>query len=344
MILFSIETNANFYEEPVVVARISNVLARFGLTAQERVKIVRKPNVDSTVLRVSTFEAGEVMLRGASGVLAKAIEAQCQVLAHLHEVRTIRPLMTSEGVHVVTDGDLAWIAYPRVAGTLLDPARHDLSATFECALGLLRSMDSVDPEAFHGLPSLNTLKDLDVTLLLSMLRSEFWTVSGLEKNVSEAVREILTTHRAWLSDSVLRAASLRTGANRRLVHNDLQHANVIVTNDGPVFIDIEDVCVGDPVLAAAHCAFKFARHAAFCDPKALPRAKMLFAQFIGLFEREPMATRADLRVAASRRIWNDISIIVESCAAGDCRWLYDLEKKLCNALELGVLEGELEWT
>ncbi|MGP9820422.1 hypothetical protein ACTZWW_10435 [Salinarimonas sp. NSM] len=344
MTLFSIETNAAFPEEPARLPELAGILGAFGLTLRGAPRTVRKANVASTVVRCDSVERGEVMVRGAEGALADAIEAQCRAVAAVAHAAVVRPLVSLRGGHVVVDGGRAWIAYPRIAGEVLDPLRHDPVRAFDAGLVLLRELGALDDDVLRGMPRLSGGGDLPQEQLSLLLRESFWGGSELAAHVSATTRACLVENAALLARSIDRAAAYRPPVQARAIHNDMQHANIIVSPEGPVFIDIEDVGIGDATLAVGHCAFKIARHAAFLDRRALPRARQMFAGFVARCASEPSLDPHQVRVAAARRIWNDVALIVGAHASGRDDWLYDLEKKLCNALELAVLEGELTWT
>jgi aminoglycoside phosphotransferase (APT) family kinase protein len=130
-----------------------------------------------------------------------------------------------------------------------------------------------------------------------------------------------------------------------VVHNDLQHANILINKAKPYFLDLEDLCLGSPNLAAAHCIFKLLRHAVFGGARLgdmQAAADKLPALLCA--HRCWSADQSSLRAHMAYRIWADIDLICQVHLKGNSSYLYDLEKKICNLFELDLLLGESKWT
>ncbi|MEZ5660028.1 MAG: aminoglycoside phosphotransferase family protein [Burkholderiaceae bacterium] len=77
------------------------------------------------------------------------------------------------------------------------------------------------------------------------------------------------------------ALSVRTGAQRRaMIHGDISPKNILVGANGPVFLDAECACIGDPAFDLAFCLNHLMLKCLWCPPAA----EALLAAFSTLTE------------------------------------------------------------
>jgi len=342
--LYRIETNVGFTWGPVAASpEIETAAASFGLAPGGLVE-VQKRNRGSRILRVAG--PPETVLRRVPVEGAAAMEAQCAIVAALPEgAGMLRPLARSapgEGAFVAAVGDGAWMAYRSLPGDTYagqDPARVvgracallDALEAFEAPRGAAtdRARGAL-PTAQHrpsrwedfmrALVSGRALAELPPGTLADE------TVRALARTGDELVR------------LAARLAALDLGPGRRLVHNDLQHANVLVSGSDVSFLDLEDVGFEHRLVSRGHAVFKLLRHAVFlgvATPNAVRR------------EMAPAAiahagcSRAELVDFGAYRIVSDVfEIAALALERGNPGALYDLEKKIHNLYELYELLGD----
>ena len=123
-----------------------------------------------------------------------------------------------------------------------------------------------------------------------------------------------------------------------LVHNDLNHANILINNDLINFIDLEDICWSNKKVAFCHFIFKNLRHMIYSNNflldgeiveilgKIMP---LIYSSKIGITSSKQFFEYAILR------IFSDLSLITDYYyLKNDPKFMYDFEKKIHNLFEL----------
>ena len=124
----------------------------------------------------------------------------------------------------------------------------------------------------------------------------------------------------------------------QLVHNDLNHSNIIIEKNNAKFIDIEDICYDYLQQAIAHLFFKVTRHSIYnrkisiynLKKNYLPKIiKMLLNDF------KFYKSKFELYQFCILRILSDIAEIIKLYKfKKDNKYMYDIEKKIHNLFEV----------
>lgn len=338
--LYEIETNVGFELEPQDPAAVVTVATAFGRPGAARAWRVRKRNPSSDMFRVEG-PSWVTMVRAADDSEAQVIERQCRVARALPtDTRLVRPLTTADGACCLVRDGRAWTAYDAVDGDVYDgrqPPVEDVGAAAVELLGALRRLPQ-DQAASDGLPR-------------PVHRPERWTAfaadlcsGGLDLPVPLAAgTERLLRERGAVVERVAAGCAELATDPAALVHNDLQHANVLSTGASVRFVDLEDIVRESPAVAAGHAVFKLLRHAVRAGARSLevvrtqawPALAASAAGALGL--PDP----ADVARGGARRIVSDIfEIHAWYVERDDPSQLYDLEKRLHNLFELVEMTGD----
>jgi hypothetical protein len=333
--LYTIETNDEFPLEAVDVSLLRSVAAAFGASQLTNATRVRKRNPGSTIYRVEASPA-PLMLRAISADLAELTERQCELVFDLPFEDIIKPCRSATGFTVSKD-NLCWMAYPALDGTLFDGRNCSVERAVEKAIGLLdvlgqnawtsslvkvRHRPDYWPDTMKMLcDPLRLCGDPAIAAALSPPMVEF-----IGRKAEELVR--------WAEE----ARDLDGQRSLVVVHNDLQHANVLVAAGQPRFLDVEDIMYEDPRIALGHAAFKLARHAIFTGATTAEDIRKVFVPWL---RTRIAGTRYHPFLPFARfRILSDIAEIVLWCQERrHPSQLYDLEKRLANIFELDDLFG-----
>ena len=90
-----------------------------------------------------------------------------------------------------------------------------------------------------------------------------FTARDRRRELSTAMVDTIRENRATLLDWAYAVRGIAGGSTACAVHNDLNHANVLIAGGCPCFLDLEDIVREDPRVAFGHAAFKVARHAVY---------------------------------------------------------------------------------
>ena len=342
--LFTIEPNTGFGREPADrVKGLAAAADAFGLGRISNPRRIVKPSQTSSIFEIESETAGPVMMRRSDSREAEALAAQCAVAARIASGLFVRPMAARDGGYVFRAGDAAWIAYPRMAGDAYDggncPPGRLFDAVFAFESAVAATMDSLEPAQRNALPR--------VARRTSDWPSFFDRLSGGEDGLDAALaelgpttRELLGENGAFLQDAVQRAINCSARGEPVLVHNDLNHANVLVGADSVSFLDLEDIAFELPEVSLVHAVFKLLRHGVFAGHVRANAAGEAVPALIERLAAEGYAVgdRSDMFDYGALRILSEIRMICRYVLEDRDRSLvYDLEKKIHNLFELWII-------
>ena len=344
--LYRIETNDAFPLEPVTADAVNPVLERWEFGPAISVHAVGKRNTASAMYRVIGAD-GTFMLRRVDAGLADATEVQCRIATAVRSVRFVRPLECSGGGHVVVDRGAAWCLYPALRGEIFQGEAEMIGplmegvAAFQDELGALAA-DLAEADR-AALPHVTHRPERWPAFFAVLVDPSQWGKwPHLDESLSPGTRRLLESRApsvVALSNEVQRP----TVDEPRLVHNDLQHANVLVDRGSVAFLDLEDVCWERRGIATAHAAFKLVRHCVYRGAASSESASAALGAALegSLRETWQPPRRHAFTLDAAFRIMSDIyEINAWTVERGDPSQLYDLEKRIHNLFELMDLVGE----
>jgi hypothetical protein len=334
-VLYTIETNVSFPAETADTALVCAVAAEFGVPRPMSVTQVMKRNVASKLYRVEAVPV-TLMLRAVPSDAAGPIERQCEVAADLPFRNIIKPRRSRAGRYVADLGGQAWMAYPAVDGDIYDGRNCSPAMVIEGVIGLLDALAQVGDDGLSDTRHRPALWGETFELLssLALASSQPAIADALSTGMIDAIRE----NRAALLSWTYTARDIAGGFMACAVHNDLNHANVVIAGGSPCFLDLEDIVSEDPRVAFGHAAFKVARHAVYTGAVS---ADGLREEFVPWLKQRVAGTRyEDFFPYARLRIISDVAeIVFWQIEQGDPSQLHDLEKRLANLFELEDLFG-----
>lgn len=301
--LYRIETNTGYAWHPAEPAVVAEVADAFGLARPTTVARLEKPNAASQLYRAAAH-----IFRAAPIAEAAAVERQAEILGRVDYAHVIKP-------RARTIGDRVWTVYPERRGELFDGVNCTPEHAIAEGLNLLAALAAleVDTALLPGVPHAPAA----------------WPafVGGVRGDSPETTA-LLDANRSELVELAERIGAL--ARRPTLVHDDLNHANVLVVEGRPFFLDLEDLRLEDREIAAAHAVFKLVRHAVYTgavDP-ADARGRVLPACLHLLDDRGFAAGDAAVffELVAYR--------IVSELHRMDASSRYDRDKKVANLFEL----------
>jgi hypothetical protein len=332
--LYTIETNDSFPLEPVNVSSLRAVAAAFGASDLTSAARVRKRNAASAIYRVEALPV-PLMLRAVPVELADLAERKCEVVAELPFEDIVKPRRSGVRFTITEDG-LCWMAYPALDGTLYDGRNCSPERAVDRAIALLDALAQNPGDGLMAVRHRPSCWARVVNLLAdpAQLRREPAVTSALSPSMVEEVARRAAALEHWV-EGARELGCLRSLA---VVHNDLQHANVLAVAGRPCFLDVEDIVYEDPRIALGHAAFKLARHAIYTGATTATDIRNDYLPWICA---RIAGTRYEGFLPFARfRILSDIAeIVLWQQERQDPSQLYDLEKRLANLFELDDLFG-----
>jgi aminoglycoside phosphotransferase (APT) family kinase protein len=338
--LFGIETNTDFRWRPLSrSAVLARVAARYVPGDPGPMERLTKPSATSELFRVVLPYGARLILRSVEAQAAPAMEQQCAIAAAVDFAAIVKPLGTLEdGGHCVIDDGRAWMAYRELPGDLFTgaacPVEYVIAQAGDLAQALVTLHSRLPAEATSRLPVAVHNPERWTALYADLCGTQASAAaSALRSSLTPLSQRLLLDNRdallAWVHEL---AARPRSGV--QLVHNDLHHANVLVHEGRPSFLDLEDLGFESAGIAAAHSAFKLLRHTVHSRVYAAGDVRARIAP--PLMERLSGA-QAVLHDGAYR-IVSDIWEIAEGALSrGERQHLYDLDKRIHNLFELHYL-------
>ena len=343
--LFKLESNLKFeYETESLDAVILAVAEVYDLGPVETVHRISKPSPTSILYRLNRPAAPAVMVRRAAPDSAAALSAQCDISARLSGKMFLRPLPSRDGRYTAHVAGGVWMAYPYLAGQIYDGGNFDFLNLIEAVMefektlreigiGLPIELKNVVPRTHH--------KTKEWPEFFSMLCSERATkYSELIVKLDKTTRILLHCNASFINQIVRRCTDLQTSGNLDLVHNDLNHANILVGQGNVSFLDVEDIVLERSEISLAHAIFKILRQRVFAGYLSLLQARDEIPDLINCLAKDAIdisSPRAFFDFGATR-ILSDIHLICSNAVdQGNPKLLYDLEKKIHNLFELWKL-------
>ena len=165
-------------------------------------------------------------------------------------------------------------------------------------------------------------------------------LGALRADIGPATQALLRDNGPFLQDAAGRAGALADRGRRVLVHNDLNHANVLAGPDGVSFLDLEDIAFELPEVSLVHALFKLLRHRVFAGHTSADECGAAVPALVARLSADGYAVgdRAAMFDYGALRILSEIRMICRySFEHGDRSLIYDLEKKIHNLFELWII-------
>ena len=305
------------------------------------VDIVKKPNKNSSLYRVCC-DNGIFILRSAPLYQRHIIELQCLIISNLATQDFIDPIASTNTKFVVESEKLGWIAYPELKGEIFDGQNCNIEFIIQEVFLFIRKLSL----AARGLSEQERLMlqgpihrphiwhDVFGELIAFQEASESTLYHALGKTGHLLLRQYKNQFVATLEKII----DLLEKTERTLVHNDLNHSNVLVQDGKLRFLDIEDIVFENRKVALSHAIFKLFRHKIHAGSQSVSDKlrTSLFRQ-ISVAEKfacDPMSKDEFFLFGAYRIISEICEITMFFIEKNDPSRLFDLEKKIQNFCEL----------
>lgn len=339
--LFSIETNAEPSWGPApLTPAMTEVLSDWGIRPDAPILQAEKPNRESSLFRVHSMGAS-YMLRCVPQSLSARTELQARILIEIDFTEVIKPARSLSGSYAELAGGLCWTATPFQSGALFDGRNGDLADIISSGASLIRVLSQWLEKSGSNSQSSSLHRPSHQFECWKELKG----LHALSRWMGPSSHELVLRFPDAISAALeLAASAAREPFSATLVHNDLQHANCLISPNGrAIFLDMEDICLERPQIALSHMIFKLLRHSVFkgslthdqaaelLETRLIPAAGLAS---VGLDDVD------EFRRFSLLRSVSDLYLIKRAAHSNpDHPYLYDLDKKIHNIFETFVLTG-----
>ena len=157
-----------------------------------------------------------------------------------------------------------------------------------------------------------------------------------KKMIGKQTKELVIKNKFYIKNCVNNIIKLKLKKkNLQIVHGDLNHSNIIVSKKRIRFVDLEDIIVDNFKIAISTGIFKILRHVVFKNKNKLYYVNNYCINLCNnLIKKNIFNSSSEIFDLCTLRILSDISLIINSIYRGESKYLYDLEKKFLNLIEL----------
>jgi hypothetical protein len=345
--LFSIETNTDFTLRSVQLdEELEFVTNAFSLNNPIAAKQLVKPSPTSNLYQIELGDATATMIRSIPATGSKLLSAQCYIANLLPDSVFIEPLTTLDGEFFVVKNNTAWIAYPLIPGEIYDGSNCESKTLFESVFNLTQLISDIGvglhPDLKKAIPCVQHRLNEWPNFYQSLASNSPQNLKYIMGALKDSTRSLIDINQSSLVKLALSSGRLIQNGRTKLVHNDLNHANIIIHQGQPRFLDLEDIVFEIPEISITHALFKLLRHKIYQKHTTLEEAQLIIPTLISRLNEHGfniIDTASFFKFGSARIISEIHTICMWFVENNDDGLLYDLEKKFHNFFELKLLTG-----
>tara|TARA_B100000212_G_C27349331_1_gene522876 strand:- start:329 stop:1393 length:1065 start_codon:yes stop_codon:yes gene_type:complete len=339
--LFTIETNIDFKWINFLLNKdIEDLANKYFLGKILSLRKINKKSHTSNIYLLET-QKGEYILRSSELKLHNKNEFLCLLSNKLKNTKFISPLKNHKGFYATKLGNLSWITYPKIEGDIFNGSNCSIYKLISYGIEFFKELEQIEvfnPEESKKILGVNLidkkkLKSLPKVLLNNKKIDKLRKLNFIKTSTANYLLE----NKSLIRKLFYKLDSIQF-SKINLVHNDLQHANIIINNDFINFIDLEDILWSNKEVAFCHFLFKNLRHMIYSNillldkefPESLEKImSIIYNSDIGIYSTKQFFNYSMVK------IFSDLTLITDSYYLNnDTKFMYDFEKKIHNLFEL----------
>jgi DNA polymerase III epsilon subunit-like protein len=335
-ICFVEETNLEFEQKNLPENKdINEITNQFLNDNIIQVNEILKKSIDSKIYRLKTKDGKFYILRSFPIEFSQIVEVQSQILNKISFKDIIKPLQNKiDNKLVLKQNSNGYIVYPYIEGYVFQGEKDQILNILNATLQLFESLKSIQydsnlKQVEYSDWDLNLMsiwfdKNIFLTKLKSILHPLIFNFVDLNYQIIvDDLHEILNHRDLFKSDFV--------------VHGDLNHSNILISNGSISFLDIEDLSFSSSGISLVHCIFKLYRHSIFMKKMDLTEFKLKYKLNLDAFLEKnnlPISSSKSFHFWGIAKIYFDLMTITSFYFfQNDNRYLYDMNKKISNLIE-----------
>jgi len=340
--IFKLETNFNFKLTKTNNVNIhKKIVEDFGIKSVKKYYKINKKNQNSNIYLLYS-KNNSYILRSSSIKDKNQLEEQCIVSDKIKKNLFIKPKKNKNNKFVSSKENLVFIIYKKINGVIYDGDPKRFIKLIKNAIILFKEFKKVKKNKFKKIKKNKYLLKNDIKLCKNLIKDNFLNHLHNKKIINLKTKKMILENKFFLEKNFNLLLNLNLKKYKaQLVHNDLNHSNIIINKNKVKFIDLEDTFYDSQQQAIAHLFFKITRHSIFnkkisikiLKNKYLPKILKLLFNDLKLYK-----SKTELYLFCILRILSDIAIIIKLYKfKKDSKFMYDLEKKIHNLFELNYI-------
>jgi len=332
--LFKIETNDSFPVKKIKKNKqFDLVLSNFGINTKYFIYLVNKKAKTSKIYFVKN-EKNFFVLRSSTSQDSKYLKSQCKIASREKKDFFFNILKGKYG-YTFKAKNLHYFLYKKVNGKIFDGKVNHLNEIFYNIVKLHKNLKKNN--IFDSNLQIKKYKIKKIQNRGMLLTKKNFLNKIFSKNmIGKKTKEIIIKNKFYIKNCINNIIKLKLEKkNLQIVHGDLNHSNIIVSKKSVRFIDLEDLIVDNFKIAISTGIFKILRHVVFKNKNKLYYVNNYCINLCNsLIKKNIFNSRSEIFDHSALMILSDISLIINSIYRGEKKYLYDLEKKFLNLIEL----------
>jgi hypothetical protein len=337
--LFKLETNINYKIKKILkIDKLKKITRYYNFKNVQKYHQIQKVNLGSKIYFLNNLK-NKIIIRSALNKESKQLEEQCLIASEVKRSFFIKPLKNLKNLFVTKYYGLSFISYQKLEGNIYDGNPKFLETIFKSAITFLNELKNINKKKFKKIKKNKYNLNKEISLCKSLLNKDFIKNLYKKKHISLKTKKMILSNQQLFKTNfaIIKRINIKR-ESLQIVHNDLNHSNIILLKNKVKFIDIEDICLDYLKQAVAHLFFKITRHSIFTNKVSLNEFKkkyLLKLIKIVIKDNKIYKSRLDLYQFCILRILSDIANILEFYKIKrDKKYMYDLEKRIHNLFEV----------
>lgn len=332
--LFKIETNDGFHVKKISKNKsLNEVLRFFNLNKKYSIYLIKKQSKTSKIYFVKNKKSIFV-LKSSLFKETKYLNLQCELLSNLKSKYLVQLLKGQNG-YVFKNKNYSFVVYKKEKGNIFNGKINDLNKIFYSIIQLHKKLKNKKFFNFNLKVKKYKIKEIkDHGKLL--LNKRFISKLLSKKIIGKKTKILITKNSFYIKNCINNIVQPKMKKKSlQVVHEDLNHSNILVFNNNIRFIDNESFVKDTLKIAMSHAIFKVLRHVVFINKNKIHYVNNYYKNLCtNLIKKNIFSSHKEIFDMCALRILSDISLIINSFYAGQKKYLYDFEKKILNLIEL----------
>jgi hypothetical protein len=340
--LFKIETNINFKKIKIrnkkEYSEIKYIFNSFLPKKKiNNVYLLNKSSPTSKIFLIYENKKIKILRRSERRYHKNTIKI-LNIVSNIKKGFFFEPIKNIDGSYVLARKKYIYILYNRIQGSVFNGDVKRYYDILKKSILLHRELKFFKLKK-EKIITFNNFKDVEDFLV--NIKKNFC------KFLNPSASKILKLNSNFLLKKIMQIKKIKFHKDNQVVHGDINHSNVIINKDNIYFLDLEDIRCDSLKVAISYLVFKLLRHSIYkkkinvskIQNKILPITHQI------LKNKNIIINNNDMFNYVFYKILLDIAFIFNNLKKKNYAFLYDLEKKLLNLVELRYmfLDDELEF-
>ena len=329
--VFKIETNKVFRNQKInkqtEYTIKKNIYNNFILNKKiKNIYSISKNSNTSKIYQIEEDNGGKKILRSSSILDFDKVNWAVKKIIALNDNYFFNLIKTTKKNYIYIYKKNAYLMYHKVSGKIYSGNISDFYNILKKAISLHISLNNKNK--FKNIKIKKNFKNFE----------EFITKdkSLISSFINNPTNKLLKENKRFILNQIKILKTKKILNDVQVVHSDINHSNVIINRSKVTFLDIEDVRFDSLSVALSFLIFKLTRHSIYKKKITLKKFRNHILDEILkiLKENNIKLNRIKIIQCAMYRTLTDLELIISQINNKNFQYLYDLEKKLHNLIEI----------